>query len=626
MSKKLLALITSFMTLTVMCGIPAAAFAYDGNVISKDETVYVVTDSKGNREDVIVSDHLINEQQVKNISDETTLTDIENVKGDETFEQDGNSLRWAANGKDIFYQGRTDKEIPVQMRVSYKLDGKAVSGAELQNKSGNLEINIKYINNGKYEGKTVPFIVLTGMIITDDSFTDVSVDHGKVVDDGDKQVVVGMAAPGLAQCLDVGENKLGFGDSVRITGKAEKFAVKDMLTIATNSVFDSVDTGEAGNLDFDDEINQLNSGAKKLVAGSNRLYKGLNKMASTTPALKDGTEKIKNGSINIRDGVGTLGSQLNESMTEMCKGLTTIADTADSVKEGLEKIKSGITKEAADPASRPDDVGLKQAATLAKGAADEASEYAGDAVEASEDAKTGVSKIEGAGKDASEQLKKLNSLVDASGMDAEEKASFKKAIGALEGDMAEVDTGKNGVNNSISKMVDNAGKAKANADQASGLDEKIASGLDGIVNSLGTADVPGKTLIYAASEISKGSRGIISTIQESTTTGELAKGLNKLNKGSCDLADGAAELDEKTGKLVKGTGQLRDGSEELSKGMQKLYKKGIKKIVDLYNDDLKGLAEGLDDMMYAGRNYNTFTKLPSNMDGSVKFVYKTKIM
>ena len=76
-------------------------------------------------------------------------------------------------------------------------------------------------------------------------------------------------------------------------------------------------------------------------------------------------------------------------------------------------------------------------------------------------------------------------------------------------------------------------------------------------------------------------------------------------------------------KLANGVSQLDAGSLKLSQGMTKLYKEGIKKIVDMYNDDLKGTLDSVDGMLDAGKGYKTFTKLPSGMDGNVKFIYKT---
>ena len=217
---KIIAIMAAVCTMTVMCGMPAVAFAWDGGV-TKEETVYVVTDSTGAQSDVIVSDHLQNKGKSKTIADETTLTDIENVKGEETFEQNGDSLTWDAEGNSIYYQGKTTDEVPVTMDIVYRLDDKVVSGPDLQGNSGKVEIKINYENNAEYNGIAVPFIVMTGLIVTDESFKNIKISKGKVIDDGEKLLVVGMAAPGLAQTLDIGESELGIGSSVTITGDAD---------------------------------------------------------------------------------------------------------------------------------------------------------------------------------------------------------------------------------------------------------------------------------------------------------------------------------------------------------------------------------------------------------------------
>ena len=87
----------------------------------KDETVYVFTDASGNVEKVIVSDWLKNTDSFKTIDDYSDLKNIENLKGYETFEAAGNNeQKWDAKGNDIYYQGTTDKPLPVGMKITYR--------------------------------------------------------------------------------------------------------------------------------------------------------------------------------------------------------------------------------------------------------------------------------------------------------------------------------------------------------------------------------------------------------------------------------------------------------------------------------------------------------------------------
>ncbi len=559
MNKSKLSLLIALITMITMTVMPAVSFASNGDsegtVIKKEETVYVVTDSTGIQDDVIVSDHLINNRNYKQIKDETNLTDIENVKGDEKFKLNGSSLTWNAGGNDIYYQGRTKAEVPLKMDVSYKLDDEEITGQKLQGKSGELEINIKYTNEAKYEGKSVPIIVMTGLIVTDGSFTDIAIDNGKIVDDGDKQVVIGMAAPNFAETLGVGENELGISDSITITGKAKKFAIKDMMTLATNSVFEDIKTGELDDMDFDSQIDQLNKGAKKLVGGSRELYDGLEELSAKTPGLKNGVNDLNDGS-----------QKLLASIKKLSTGAGNLLTGANGVKTYSDGIAAAVNG----------DTGLAAGATGVDSGISSAKIGLGTTVTNDQNIISDLTTIK-------------NSCTDPA-----TKEALADIITSLTGNT----TAQSGIVSSLGDI--NTGSTKVK----DGLGE-----LKWAVNGT-DADHPG--LVNTANSVAGGAA-------------QLDTGLTQLTGGASDLASGMSNLNSQTGTLVSGVNKLDGGASQLSSGMQKLYNQGIKKIVDLYNDELKGLSDGLSDMMDAGKGYKSFTILPSNMDGNVKFIYKTVI-
>ena len=238
-----------------MLGITASPVCAASKV-TKEETVYVVTEADGSQNDVIVSDHLKNDRDADKIKDRSNLSNIENVKGDETFDAGENgSMTWNAGGNDIFYEGSTTEEVPVQLGISYFLNGKEVQGSELEGASGDVKIVINYRNTAVDEnGTTIPFVAMTGFIAENDTFTDIEIDHGKVVDDGDKKIVVGLAAPGMNDALNINRDlvDIELEDSVTITGTANNFDIQDMMTFVTNSLFDEIDADDFGDLDYDD--------------------------------------------------------------------------------------------------------------------------------------------------------------------------------------------------------------------------------------------------------------------------------------------------------------------------------------------------------------------------------------
>ena len=127
------------------------SFKASDKEIGKDESVYLLSDANGSVYKTIVSDHLANADGAATIENQSNLSDIKNVKGDEEFKQDGDKLTWQADGSDIYYQGTTDEEAPVSQKVTYYLDGKEIAPADLAGKSGKVTIHFDYTNNSSYK-------------------------------------------------------------------------------------------------------------------------------------------------------------------------------------------------------------------------------------------------------------------------------------------------------------------------------------------------------------------------------------------------------------------------------------------------------------------------------------------
>ena len=195
---------------------PVIAAAQEAdNGVSKEETVYVNATAEGEVKDITVSDWLKNSGSAEgDVSDVSDLEGIKNVKGDETFTQDGDKVTWNTDSSDIYYQGTSNKELPVDMKIKYYLDDQEITPEELAGKSGHLRMEVSYTNKSK---KTVkvdkkdvevysPFVMVTGMILSSDNFSNVTIDNGKVISDGDKEMVVGVAVPGLKNSLDLSDD------------------------------------------------------------------------------------------------------------------------------------------------------------------------------------------------------------------------------------------------------------------------------------------------------------------------------------------------------------------------------------------------------------------------------------
>lgn len=330
----------------------------------KEETVYVVANPDGSTKNVIVSEWLKNKDGAATLEDTSDLKDIENVKGDETFEQNGDKITWQADGKDIYYQGTTDKDLPVTEKVTYFMDGKEMSPEEMAGKSGKATIRFDYTNNEKttqvIDGEEhevyVPFTVMTGMILPED-YANVEVTNGKVISDGDKKVVVGMAMPGLKESLGIEEGDLDgdleIPEYVEVTADVENFSLEMTMSIIMNDLVGQANLGEGFDLSsLDEELDTLTDASGKLIDGSKELSKGLGTLkdsmkefASGVGTLKDGITNYTNGASQLNDGINTLA---NSSGT-LTEGVGTLNSSAATLNQGVAELdktlKAKMTKE-----------------------------------------------------------------------------------------------------------------------------------------------------------------------------------------------------------------------------------------------------------------------------------------
>ncbi len=352
--------------------------------VGKEETVYVVADNSGKAKDVIVSDWLKNPDGNETIEDVSDLKDIKNVKGKEKFEEKDGKITWKAKGKDIYYQGKTDKELPVKQTISYYLDGEKMDPDEIAGKSGKVTIRFDYKNNQKttttVDGKKysvyVPFTIMTGMIL-DDSFTNVKVKNGKVISDGDKNMVVGVAMPGLKDSLKVTSSDfsedIDIPEYVEVTADVKDFSMDMTMSVMLSGITSSDNVEDFVDLsDLDDAIDTLSDSSSQLADGTKELREGLEQLRSKVPALADGANTLNSSTESLRNGVSSLDATLNTAMTEEEKAAAskqaseTVDAQADSIKkqaaDTVASQKKSIEKQASDTVDKQADSIKKQAA------------------------------------------------------------------------------------------------------------------------------------------------------------------------------------------------------------------------------------------------------------------------
>lgn len=347
---------------TMMNVVPVAAY-------DKDETVYTKVDGDGNVTYQVVSEQLKSSKK-EEIKDHSDLSNIKNISGDEKYKKDGNDLTWKSKGDDIFYQGKTTRQLPITVETSYKLDGQEISPKDASGKKGHVEISFKYTNNDKhdYNGKTLytPFTIALATTLNSDNNKNVTINNGKVVNNGENNIIVGVAAPGLYESLNL--DQLKSFDEIKIEFDTTDLDIKSFYSVATpklataddiNGMFDKIDGS------FDD-LNKLKDATNQLVTGTSDLSKG-------AKTLSDGTKTFNSGLVTANSGAGLLtknSKSLRDGASQLASGLGQAKSSLlDSGK--LDQLVSGasqLAKGSEDLAKGTDQLsaGLKQAKAKAK--------------------------------------------------------------------------------------------------------------------------------------------------------------------------------------------------------------------------------------------------------------------
>lgn len=630
--------------------------------ISKDETVYVIAGANGTVEKIIVSDWIKNAIDSEKIQDKTDLENITNVKGEEAYTMSGDNMHvWDAQGNDIYYQGDIKKELPVNLSVSYKLDDIIISAEELAGKSGKVTIRFDYTNNqyemvkidGKQEKMYVPFAMLTGMILDNDNFKNIEVSNGRLVNDGDRTIVVGMAFPGLSYNLDIEEDTLTIPDYVEITADTTDFKLATSLTLAANELFNNADLDNVDNLDdLSGSLDELRDAMDQLIDGSSKLYDGLDvlldksgEMVEGINKLTDGSEKLANGSRSLDGGA----AKLQSGASKLADGLDTLtsnnATLNGGAKEIFESLLSMADIELANAGLTVNKLTIENYDTLLSGvlsSLDEKAVYNLAFNKAYSQVKMAVSAEEsviGAKVEAAVREKVLEGVLTAVGQPMTAK-QYEAAItagkipaetqskinAAVEEQMTHEDI-KVKIDENTQQQIKNLTDQKMESDEIKAQLNKAVksakSGASDIVSlktQLDSYNMFYQGLIAYTNGVADASSGAKELRDGSTS---LKEGTAGLKKGAEELHTGLGSLEEASSTLIDGVAQLRDGAMQLSDGLKEFNEKGVQKLVDALDVDLDGLLTRIRATADVSRNYKSFAGINDDMDGCVRFIYKT---
>ena len=592
----LLFTITSYMTIPVFAA-------------SKTETVYSNLDSNGKAYKTIVSTQLTNEDKSDEITDISNLLNIENTNGDETFKKEGNQIVWDSNGNNIYYKGESDKQLPVECKITYELNGEEISAEELKGKSGNVKIKINYTNNEKHivsiNGKQVtmytPFIIVAGTKIDNAKNKNIQITNGKIVDNGESTLAVGIAMPGMQENIGISKSKIDIPEEIEISMETEDFEMGNIIAVVAVKGIDEDLTSDLNSMYS--QINELANASNEILAGANQLKEGTSELVSGVDQLKDGTGAAYAGSKQIKDEVEESTKNLKNDNTPAIDSKTLEAIKAQAMQSATlsDEQKAGIAAQA------------KAAATLS----DE--QKAGIAAQAKAGAKL---------TDAQKAAIKAEAQKGATFTDAQKTAIIEEAQKKYTETLTEAEKQLIlTVAQNTAYQTAEATALKVAQDVATQTAEATALKVAQDVATQ-TAETTALTVAQSTATQTAGATATQTATQvgnqaKQKFTNQVVSQMSTLGTALDELTNGLANIDNGVSALSVGTNKLDSGALQLANGVKTFNEQGISKINNLVNGDLRNIASRVEKMNELANEYNNYAGIQNGMAGEVKFIMIT---
>lgn len=324
MSKYLTKSVAATISALLLLGCAAPAFAADA-AVEKKETSYLILNADGSVQEQITSDWLHSDDGFDAVTDESDLSDIQNLKSDVMPEQSGNTLKWTTDETDIYYQGKNSAQAPVGVSIEYTLDGKAVTADELKGQSGHLVATVKLTNNtgeevtvnGKKRTVYTPFFTVAAAVLPSENFKNITTEHGLVESDSKTQVACYLAMPGMKEAvsdlLPDSFDKLDdlMLDTLTLEADVTDCTVPTFLFAAAPNLSDldldeaSDELGDTMN-ELTDAIDQLKDGSGALDDAVGTLVESLDTFASSYSRFDAGVDSALNGTQTLANGTENL--------------------------------------------------------------------------------------------------------------------------------------------------------------------------------------------------------------------------------------------------------------------------------------------------------------------------------
>ncbi len=599
--KKSLRFASAALAVALAASCAAPAFAAGSSSFTKSETVYAVMNDDGSISSTTVSEHVYSASGLSNVTDKSSLTNIQNTESDAAFTQNGEDITWNTDDTDVYYKGDTDRSLPISAKITYAMDGQEAALEDLIGKSGHLTVTIALTNsetdtitvNGAERTIVTPLITAVGVIFGEDA-SNVTAEHGIIESAAKSSVAAFVTLPGVKDSLsgllpdEVDSIEDYLQDTITVEADVTELTCPQVMmacatstaALGTDNVFDLSSIN-----DLTDGINQLNDAMSQLLDGASQLEDGTTQLASGVLALLDGANTLNNGAAALDEGLG-----------QLTNGLDTLSANNSALNSGAQQVADGVLASANK--------------TLKEGGLIDTDMTWDNYAAVIDSILTMNDKTLAAGRRKMVRTiwEQAPSFKDSQ-LDLALYLSATKTNHDLE---AALHLMQNYDPSMLCGLVQLLTSQEAKDTAKAELKYQVE-------NSQDIADV--RALKDSLSQIQL----FVSSVNQYTAgVQSAADGAHSAKDGSAQLAAGTQTLYDGVNTLNTGASQLNDGAGQLNDGLNQFNEEGISKLTGALDEDqLHGLKTVLDEMTDRLENYTSFAGAPDDAENSVKFIYKT---
>ncbi|MCD2503171.1 hypothetical protein LQE93_15525 [Clostridium sp. NSJ-145] len=306
---------------------------------NKEEVVYVNLNSDGD----LLGTYVVNIFNDSDITDYGNYIEVRNMNTNDEINYDSGVIKIKSSKDKLYYEGIMENaEIPWNIDITYKMDGKEYSPEEIAGMSGKLTIEINITENTKAKEGFFESYALQSTVKLDTNICKNIVSEGATVANaGDLKQLTYTVMPGNEKDIKISADVTDFEmDGIDINGIKLNLGISKE-NVDTSNLSDKITELQDAVSELDNGAKDLNDGAETLNSGAGKLNDGINTINEALNTLNGKSSSLTNGSSEVKTALETIDSALS-GVTISSGEITKLSDASAQIKNGIAMLVGGL--------------------------------------------------------------------------------------------------------------------------------------------------------------------------------------------------------------------------------------------------------------------------------------------